>query len=66
MTERHDSGRLESDPVDGPDRSFAAVRTVTHRIRERRQPMDNILTIIVVVLVVLFIVGYFGRGRFRA
>jgi hypothetical protein len=26
----------------------------------------NILTIVVVVLIVLFVVGYFGRGRFRA
>jgi hypothetical protein len=36
----------------------------------QRQPegsisMDGILQIVVVVLIVLFIVGYFGRGRFR-
>jgi hypothetical protein len=28
--------------------------------------MDNLLTIVVVVLIVLFVLGYFGRGRFRA
>jgi hypothetical protein len=28
--------------------------------------MEGILTIVVVVLVVLFVLGYFGRGRFRA
>jgi hypothetical protein len=32
---------------------------------ERRHLM-GIIEIVVVVLVVLFIVGYFGRGRFRA
>jgi len=28
--------------------------------------MESIITIVVVVLIVLFVVGYFGRGRFRA
>jgi hypothetical protein len=28
--------------------------------------MDGIVQIVVIVLIVLFIVGYFGRGRFRA
>jgi hypothetical protein len=28
--------------------------------------MDNMLTIVIVVLIVLFVLGYFGRGRFRA
>jgi hypothetical protein len=28
--------------------------------------MNGILEIVVIVLIVLFVVGYFGRGRFRA
>jgi len=27
--------------------------------------MDNLVWIVIVVLVVLFLLGYFGRGRFR-
>jgi len=27
--------------------------------------VDGIVQIVVIVLIVLFIVGYFGRGRFR-
>jgi hypothetical protein len=31
-----------------------------------RPSMENILVIVAVVLIVLFVLGYFGRGRFRA
>jgi len=27
--------------------------------------MDGLLQIIIVVVIVLFVLGYFGRGRFR-
>lgn len=29
-------------------------------------PMDGTIQIIVIVLIVLLVLGYFGRGRFRA
>jgi flagellar basal body-associated protein FliL len=29
-------------------------------------PMNNLIWIIIVILIVLFIAGYFGRGRFRS
>jgi hypothetical protein len=28
-------------------------------------PMEGILTIVVVVLIILFVLGYFGRGSIR-
>jgi flagellar basal body-associated protein FliL len=31
----------------------------------REHPVDNLIWIIIVVLVVLALLGYFGRGRFR-
>ena len=31
----------------------------------RENPMGNLLWIIIVVVVVLALLGYFGRGRFR-
>ncbi len=31
----------------------------------RRIAMENIIVIVAVVLVVLFVLGYFGRGRLR-
>ena len=31
----------------------------------RRISMDGIVQIVVIVLIVLFVVGYFGKGRFR-
>jgi flagellar basal body-associated protein FliL len=35
------------------------------RYREGREKMGNLIWIIVVVLVVLALLGYFGRGRLR-
>jgi hypothetical protein len=29
-------------------------------------PVDGLIEIVVIVLIVLFVLGYFGRGRFRA
>jgi hypothetical protein len=39
-----------------------AIRASPHR-REIRMP--SLFWIIVIVVVVLFVLGYFGRGRFR-
>jgi flagellar basal body-associated protein FliL len=35
-----------------------------HRL-SREHPVSNLLWIIIVVLVILALLGYFGRGRFR-
>lgn len=44
-------------------RTFAGARPSARS--SRRFPM-GIIEIVVIVLIVLFVVGYFGRGRFRA
>jgi hypothetical protein len=35
------------------------------RLSRRWSLVEGILTIVVVVLIVLFVLGYFGRGRFH-
>jgi hypothetical protein len=32
---------------------------------KRRHLVEGMVTIVVVVLIVLFVLGYFGRGKFR-
>jgi hypothetical protein len=43
----------------------AASRCSVWTLERRWYLVEGILTIVVVVLIVLFVLGYFGRGRFR-
>jgi hypothetical protein len=59
MTNRHDGRRVGTDAA-GSD----ACRRVALPAREFVVP--SLVWIIIVVLIVLFLLGYLGRGRFRA
>jgi cobalamin biosynthesis Mg chelatase CobN len=47
------------DPADGAERGCLPYGS------QRESGMPDLIWIIVIVLVVLFVLGYFGRGRFR-
>jgi len=56
---------MPNDETDsGRETNVAQRRSVS--ALERKVVTVGILEIVVIVLIVLFVVGYFGRGRFRA
>jgi hypothetical protein len=64
MTGLHDFALPE--PQSGLGRETNVAQRHSAWTLERKVVAMGIIEIVVIVLIVLFVVGYFGRGRFRA
>lgn len=64
MTPLHDFAT--PGPHSGLGRETSAAWRRSASTPEQKVVAVGILEIVVIVLIVLFVVGYFGRGRFRA
>ena len=61
-----ESTSLDKGPCEQPRRSVTALTSTSNRADHKRESgMPDLIWIIVIVLVVLLVLGYFGRGRFR-